>query len=48
MYLIDQHTHRHMYLDAPVYIWGVQVYMCILQERGALPVDTPSKLSIYS
>jgi hypothetical protein len=26
-----------MYLDAPVYIWGVQVYMCILQERGAYP-----------
>ena len=36
-----------MYLDAPVYIWGVQVYMSILQERRALPVDAPWKLAVY-
>jgi hypothetical protein len=28
-----------MYLDAPVYVWGVQVRMCILQERGGAPQD---------
>ena len=25
-----------MYLDAPVYVWAVQIYMCILLGKGGV------------